>query len=395
MSYLSAREAAAELGVSLPTLYAYVSRGLVRSEPDGEGRAKRYRAEDVRSLRARRAPPAESAAASANAFAWGAPVLDSAITLIGADGPVYRGVPASDLAAHASLEHVALLLWDAGGGDPFSAPILDDPVVERVIADLKDATCIDRAAAIMGMAGARDEGVHSRAREGRAIAGARIIRLLTHAVAPQAPHGLAAHRAIASAWSPSHPQAENLVRRALVLMADHELNASTFATRVAASAGANLYDCVAAGLATLKGNRHGGAALRALRLVQNFQQRDPIAEAREKAALGESFPGFGHPLYGDGDPRGGNLLAALDQAGADHRLTRIGPAAVLAATGERPNIDYANAVLAVHLGWPEGAPLALFAVARSAGWIAHAIEQSSRREIIRPRARYTGPAPKG
>src|SRR5690606_4133557 len=119
--YLSAREAAAELGVSLPTLYAYVSRGLVRSEPMAGERARRYRAEDVRALRERRAPPADGGPASraASAFSYGQPVLSSAITLI-ADGELYyRGVRAAELARHATLETAAGILWQTADYDPF------------------------------------------------------------------------------------------------------------------------------------------------------------------------------------------------------------------------------------------------------------------------------------
>jgi citrate synthase len=390
-TFLSAPEAAAELGVSLPTLYAYVSRGMIRAEPDGTGRTKRYRADDVRALRARRAPADSAFTTSPGApiLQWGAPALDTAIATIGPHGPIYRGALALDLAAHATLEHVATLLWDAPH-DPFLAADLDDPKIKQMESILADGPCIDRAGAMMAIGAALDRSAFSRAARGQCDSAARILKLMIRMITGQTG---SAHQAVARAWSPDRPESADLARRALVLLADHELNASTFAARVAASTGASLYDAVAAGLATLKGPRHGGAGLRASRLVESFASRAPHDEARERASLGESFPGFGHQLYPAGDPRAAALLDALAAAGAPTRLTHEGPSAVEAAIGVKPNIDYATAVMAQFLDWPAGAPLGFFALARTAGWLAHAIEQGQRREIIRPRARYTGLAP--
>src|SRR5919112_1379063 len=107
--YLSGREAAAELGVKLPTLYAYVSRGLIRSEP--AGRNRRYRAEDVRKLKERKEQRRDPSRLTENALHWGTPVLESAITLI-ADGRLYyRGRDAVALSESHPLEQVAEFIW--------------------------------------------------------------------------------------------------------------------------------------------------------------------------------------------------------------------------------------------------------------------------------------------
>ena len=201
------------------------------------------------------------------------------------------------------------------------------------------------------------------------------------------------HLQIARAWAPDHKHAADLIRRALVLLADHELNASAFTVRCAASTGLNLYDAMIAGLVALKGPKHGGAGVLAAQLVKMLVDRDVAPVIRERVALGERFAGFGHGVYKHGDPRAHALLAALARAGAAEKLTAEIPERILEATGEFVNIDYALAVLVHTLGLPPGNELVLFAMARTVGWIAHASEQLRHGGLIRPRARYIGPAP--
>jgi citrate synthase len=201
------------------------------------------------------------------------------------------------------------------------------------------------------------------------------------------------HQQVARAWAAENKHAPDLIRRALVLLADHELNASTFTARCAASTGLNLYDAVIAGLAALKGPKHGGAGVLASQLVKTLIDRDVAPMVRERVALGERFAGFGHGVYKRGDPRAQSLLNALSRAGAPRKFTREVPERIAEATGEFVNIDYALAVLVHALRLPAGSELALFAMARSVGWIAHASEQLQFGKLIRPRARYVGPAP--
>jgi citrate synthase len=392
--YLTAPEAAAELSVSLATLYAYVSRGLVRSEPTPDGRGKRYRADDVRTLRARRAPPRDETPHAGEGNPWAMPVLDSAITLIGAEGLFYRGASVVALSQSATLEHVACLLWDVSDTDPFADKFEIDEKLARAIAALAEARPVDRAAAIMGMAAAFDPMAFNRSRAGRTATGARIVRLMAGLISGSAVSNAPVHQVVARAWRPEDRKAEDLIRRALVLLADHEFNSSAFAARVVASTGATLYDAVAAGIAALKGPRHGGASLGAAKLLRSIGGNDIASEVRQRAAIGEYFPGFGHLVYKSGDPRATALLQALADAGADARFVKDLPAAVLEASGQYANIDYALAVMGVMLDLPADSGMSIFAIARTAGWIAHAIEQSESRGFIRPRARYTGPAPR-
>lgn len=390
--YLSASEAAAELSISPATLYAYVSRGLVRSEPAEDGaRARRYRADDVRSLKNRRAPMVEGQGLKAADL----PVMDSAISTITVEGPIYRGVKATTLSETATFEQAATLLWDSKSSDPFAKsnmPVMS-PAMRKIMEATKDAPPIDRAVAVLSQAAEADPRAYNSASEGRAATGARIVRLVAAAVLQTEPSADPLHKQIARAWAPGHPHGEDLIRRALVLLADHELNASTFTLRCAISTGISLYDGVIAGLVALKGPKHGGVGPLASKMVDTLVEGDVAAIVRERVALGERFPGFGHMVYRDGDPRADSLFSALLKAGIDRKLAKDIPEAVKEATGQFANCDYSLTVMRRSLGMPVGSETTLFAMSRTAGWIAHAIEQLESRVMIRPRARYTGPAP--
>jgi citrate synthase len=391
--YLSAREASAELAISPATLYAYVSRGLIRSEPSADSRSHRYRAEDVRGLKERRVPTPEPR--GLRSFDADLPVLDTEIGTITEAGAIYRGVNCVDLAEKDTLEHAATLLWDVTSVDPFdqdNCPSVSDAM--RTIAEAAHrAAPIDRAIAVLALAASADPRAFTRAPDGRAMVGGRIVRLLVATMLNRGTSPEPLHLQIAQAWAPDNKHAPDLIRRALVLLADHELNASTFTVRCAASTGLNLYDAVIAGLAALKGPKHGGAGVLASRLVKTMVDNDVAPVIRERVALGERFAGFGHGVYKRGDPRAMSLLEALTRAGAPRKFTREIPERIAEATGEFVNIDYALAVLVHALRMPAGSELALFAMSRSVGWIAHASEQLQHGKLIRPRARYVGPAP--
>jgi citrate synthase len=389
--YLSARDAATELSVSPATLYAYVSRGLIRSEPGENPRSRRYRAEDVRGLKNRRAPLIEAQGLKAADL----PVMDSAVSTITADGPIYRGVRAVTLAETATFEQCASLLWDSKSADPFAKsnlPVIS-PSMRGIMEATRDAPPIDRTIAILSQAAEADPRAYNSVPEGRAATGARILRLVTAAMIGGEPSAEPLHQQIARAWAPKHRHAEDLIRRALVLLADHELNASTFTVRCAASTGISLYDAMIAGLVALKGPRHGGVGPLAAKLVDTLLEGDIAAIVRERVALGEIFPGFGHMIYRDGDPRAVSLFGALIKTGIDKRLAVEVPERIREATGAFANNDYALAVMRRALEMPLGSETAMFAIGRTAGWIAHAIEQLESKKLIRPRARYVGPAP--
>ena len=390
--YLSAREAAARLRVTPATLYAYVSRGLLRSEP-GSGRQRRYLAEEIETLRRRQAAGREPAAA---ALDWGAPVLDSAITAITPEGPFYRGADALALARTSSVREVAALLWQGEAAALFAADNVPS-VSPRLIA-ARDAAGelppLERCLVLLPHAAAEDPRAFDLRPAAVARTGARMLRLMAAIVARNVPSVRPVDALFSETGGPA-TGARALLRAALILCADHELNVSAFTVRCVASAGANPYLAVVAGLAALRGARHGGMTERTGAFLEAvLGAPDLEAELAARLQRGEAIPGFGHPLYPQGDPRAKLLLAMLaDSGNAAELMARPVAAAVETLTGRAPTIDWALAVLGRALALPPGGALALFALGRTLGWIAHAQEQYETGRIIRPRARYVGPIP--
>ena len=377
--WLTAEEAMARLGVRAQTLYAYVSRGRVEAQPDPDDpRRSRYRLTDVAGLAARKGRGRRAKDVAANAIAWGEPVLASAITTIDHGRLYYRGRDAVRLAEGQTLESVARLLRGGHGAQLKAAERAAPPDAPTMRARM--------FAALAARAGI-DAPARGRAPLALAVEAVSLLDAVADAAAGSAGDG-PIHLRLATAWGCDEPAAE-LIRRALVLLADHELNASTFAARVAASTGASLAAAALAGLSALSGPLHGGMAARVWNLVEEARRIGPQAAVAGRLARAVMAPGFGHPLYPGGDPRAAALLGAFTPS-AEMIALRY---AVEMSTGEAPNVDFALVALADALDLPEDAPFALFATARAAGWIAHAVEQVATGQLIRPRARYTGPAP--
>jgi citrate synthase len=397
---LSAEEAAAALGISRATLYAYVSRGLIRSFPGSEGsRERRYSAADVALLQARQEQRRAPERVAATALAWGAPVLESGLTLITPDGLYYRGRDVVALAQECSIEQVAALLWQgtlpAAGAASFAA----HPGLPRFMALMGDLPAhlapLQQFQAALPIATTLDPAAYD-VREAAVIrTGGRIMRLLTHLIGGEGDLPIA--QQLQHAIAPDLPGAARLFDMALILCADHELNVSTFTARCVASAAATPYAVVAAGLAALEGVRHGGMAARAGALLREVEHpTHAYALLAERLQRGEPIPGFGHRLYPEGDPRAQALLAALARDCPDAPVVAVAAALAAAALeliGERPTIDLALAALTAALRLPPGMEVALFALGRTVGWIGHAIEEYAREQLIRPRATYTGPLP--
>jgi len=397
--WLDTTEAARRLGVKPPTLYAYVSRGQLRRRTAADGRRSEYHPGDVASLavRGRRARPAKPSDV----------IVPTAITAITPDGPVYRGRRAVDLAGTARFETVAAHLWDVDDVARWQAP---DEVLAAVRGLARPAgAALDASQVLLAVtAAARAADPLGRAPEPagtgprREVVAATGRALLVAAVTgfDGAPAGALAGAPLAERLAGfltggrADAATAQLVDAALVLLADHELAASTLAARVAASARCDPYAVVLAGLAVLSGPRHGAASRGVEQAL--FAVRDGRPPA---AALADTLPGapvaygFGHALYPDGDPRGRHLFALLD---AHVPAARLAPLrAVLATAADRglppPNIDAALAGLTLALEAPVGTGELLFAVARIAGWLAHALEQYDEPGLLRPKAVYTGP----
>jgi citrate synthase len=400
-SYLSAEEAAAELGVSVPTLYAYVSRGLIRSEAGDGARRRRYLAEDVWLLRERKQSRRDPVRTAREALHWGMPALESRLSVIHAGRLYYVGRDVVELAARCTLEQVASLLW-AGS---LEAPFPDDAiawepsewnVVARLAARLPP---LEGLQLFLPLAAARDPLAFDLRPVSVQRAGARILRLLAAAAVGSRPAFDPVARVLQRRWAPRRPEVARLLDAALVLYADNGLNPSSFTARCVASAGSTPYAVVAAGLAALQGVKHGGACERAEGLLE--EAREPRGARPTVAARlrrGEALPGFGHPLYPEGDPRATMLLRLIEEqrprpAEVDLALALV--KAVREVMNEHPTIDFAVVTLCRALGLPSGSALALLGVGRVVGWIAHGLEQYQEGREIRPRARYAGDLPRG
>jgi citrate synthase len=295
------------------------------------------------------------------------------------------------------LEQVASLLWAAEESERerlFHQPC---PLPPRHMAQLractKDPLVVLHAA--LPVAGEIDLASYDLRPAAVRQAGARILRLMT-SIITGTDAGVPAHLALQNAWAPGKPAVAEAIRTALVLCADHELNVSAFTARCVASAGASPYDVVSAAIAALKGSRHGGETGRLSSLFAEIQtMRQARTAIAERLRRGESLPGFGQPLYPDGDPRAALLMRLAESSGnrPAWKLLRTLAGAARDLLHDAPNLDFGLVALARAYDMPERAPLLLFALGRTTGWIAHAIEQYGSSELIRPRANYTGPAP--
>jgi len=396
--FLTAKQAAAALGVSRATLYAYTSRGQLRSEPvPGHTRERRYYREDVDRLKDRKVARRDPSKAAAHGLHWGEPVLESGITLIHGGTFYYRGHDAVKLADTASVEDVAALLWSASDAERERLFDQPNPLDARQLAQLDrfPTDVRSRIQAALPLAGARDDSSFDLRPAAVRATGARIMRLATSIVAGHIARG-PIHQVLQAAWAPKRSGVADVVRTALVLCADHELNISAFAARCAASAGASPYDVVSAALATLKGYKHGGASERALSLVRYADSARAARSAIvDRLRQGERVPGFGHPLYPNGDPRAAVLIRLAEESGnnAAWRPFRHLFKAGTELLNDEPNLDFGLAAIARAYRLPDDAPFLLFALGRTIGWIAHALEEYASGHLIRPRARYIGPLP--
>lgn len=384
-SFVDARAAAERLKVSRATLYAYVSRGLIGTRPHPEDpRARLYASADIDGLVRRKTLQHRPAEAAATTLDWGLPALETAISGIEAGQLTYRGVAAIGLAQTATLEEVAERLWQSDALERTRFKPGSVPLWAATLAGLGETGGLMRAMALLPLLASGDPLGDAETR--LTARGAVLVRALIEAVVPGLAKGMPAHEAIAASWA--RPAAAEAIRRALVLIADHEMNASTFAVRVIASTGAGLTACLCGGLAALSGPRHGGATARVAAFVDAAEKDgDPGTTIRARLMRGEELPGFGHKLYPEGDPRARALLAAID---APREQALI--AATAAEAGLHPNIDMALVALERAMALPKGAALDLFTIGRSVGWIAHAIEQRLGGQLIRPRARFRASA---
>lgn len=367
--WIDGAEALVRLKVKPQTLYAYVSRGRIRMEPDpGDLRRSLYSAEDIAEVATRKARGRKPAVIAASSMDWGEPAIPTRLSTVVHGRLLYRGEDAIELARTATLEAVAALLWDLEKAPAFACA---QPRPGDAFAAL--AALASGAPSILGRSTA------SLAAEAAQAIGQ--LALTCGAASGDFP----LHHRLAAGWACSVDAAEK-IRQALVAMADHDLNASTFATRVSASTGAPLAACMLAGLCALSGPRHGGAARALQALLRDAASMGTVEAIGHWLARDAILPGFGHNFYPDGDPRAALMLEGLRPS---HQLQGLADG-VYDLTGMPPNCDFGLAVMVEQLHLPPEAPFALFLLGRSVGWCAHAMEQNAYGTLIRPRGRYEG-----
>lgn len=403
---LSSREAARLLGVKPATLYSYVSRGWIRAFPGKRHRERRYARADLERLKARADARSGHGPVAAGALQWGEPVLDSAITELRQDGPWYRGHAALQLAQGKTFEQVRDLLW-TGEMPPSPTPLpplelgVSVPALRRLLRG--DVPLLTFLLGCVPLLSAQDSERSSTTGGGELARGRALMRRLVALAGVRfgvEPESILAAPTLAGglgmALLAKRGRAGVLaINEALIACADHELNVSTFCARVAASAGADLYACITAALATFTGPRHGAESDRVESLLHEMgRPQDARRTLLARAQRGEAIPGFGHPLYRSGDPRGRLLIdTARKLAPTLPRLQRV-MALVDAAEElgmEGPTLDLGLVALSAALQLPPGAPSVIFCVGRLAGWIGHVREQRDSNVLLRPRARYVTP----
>ena len=373
--WLTAAEALERLGTKPQSLYASVSRGRVAAKPDPtDSRKSLYREADIDRLAHRAKGRNRTKDVAAETMNWGEPVLASAVSTIAGGGLFYRGNDVRQLVESATLEDIAKLLWDLPALPQLETEGLPiSPSLHSLFRALAEQATNDPPSLGRGrMLLLRDA--------------TRLLSLVANQLT--GPGKAPIHERLATHWG--RPEAADILRRALVLLADHELNVSTFAARVTVSAGASLAAGMLSGLCALSGPLHGDAAAPIMALADDVAGDAQGAEhaLREWVGEGRTIPGFGHRLYPLGDPRARALLAFIE---VPKSYLAFGSAAEN-LSGELPNVDFALAALASTYRLPREAPRTIFALARSVGWLAHMIEQATSGTLIRPRAHYVGAA---
>ncbi|MCH7789289.1 MAG: citrate synthase [Acidobacteria bacterium] len=385
---LTAKEAAARLGIKRETLYAYVSRGMITRKTGDDSRTSTFDPNEVdRLARRRRGRRGEQMTAT----------ITTSITRISEEGVRYRGrEPASFLDEQLPFESVAwwLITGRSLGVDDWQPNSSAVSLARSISSALpEDATALDRLRIAVAAAAAADPLRHDLASPERCAP--TIIESMLGALDPLYSDDAVPER-LWRALSPAPAQVSTLacMSTALVLLADHGLAASTFAARIAASAHADPYSVVLTGLGPVGGVLHGGAS-RKVHELYAAASLDGAAEALRTHLLRDPrIPGLGHSVYVERDPRFRVLSDSVRSAyRRNPRLATVLDVYELATTQvhQPPNVDLALGALTFLADMTPDAGEAIFAIARTAGWLAHGAEEYTERPLrLRPQATYVG-----
>ena len=406
--FMTAQEAADELGVKIGTIYAYVSRGLIRSQAAAEGQRNRlYARADVNRLLIRRQMRISLEPSSDDVLHFAAPVLESGISLIEDGRLYYCGIPIEEVAAMLSAEELAAMVWT---GDAANAHKLFDhnrhPSAEkyrRMLLDLdierSNLLSVPIFQIVLPLAMADDPIAYDMRSDSIALSGARILRLLTAVAAGATSQDVGIAAMLQRGLRPHDESSIRFFNMVLIICADHEVKLATFAARVVAALGATPYSVINAGITSLSGPQQGGYTETVEAFLDEVQTPDnatAVICARMRRSESFPVPGFHNPLYPNGDPRAHLLLGALYDQYSDSPpviLARSIQNSVQQLRGEHPKMEFALAVFRRHFELPPSSTLGIFALGRIIGWIGHAIKQYESNQTIQPRIRYTGPAP--
>jgi citrate synthase len=409
---LDAKSAASLLGIKTQTLYAYVSRGLIRTAMRHGAQASLYHRDDIEALRLgkRGGPPAGDKGDRAVRWGGGTQVVQTAVTAIDPAGPRYRGKLAVELAqTRRPFEDCVELLWT--GALPRQSLVWQPPVpystFETLVASFaglaRRCTTRQLLALVAQTYGACSGRSPETAIGAPGLAGRQVIQVMAttlgllgehpHFDLAREPEAVAATLARSMRLPPT-PEVLRLIDAALILSADHELAPSTYAARIAASAGGDIFACTVTALGTFEGPLTGFACDEA---EQTLRQADSVTtylqSLKELAERKEGVPGYNHPLYDQADPRATHLLAlakGISPLPPQARLILDCIDAGVVKMQLSPSLAVGLVALAAALDMPTGAPGAVMAVGRASGWIAHVFEQRLTGYLVRPRTKYVG-----
>ena len=407
---LSPAQAAARLGIQASTLRAYVSRNLIDTEVDDDGTAS-FDAHDIDSLAAQRQRHGDGVHAAPKAM--GSPgtatiELESDITLIEADDLFFRGTRAVTLAAELSFEDAARLLWSNGKAHPKAGPFTVDEATAKLArrahaAVGKSAGLVDGLTLAVLVAGSHDPLRYDLSADVVGGAGERIIAAMVESLPGSSPTDPLASMAerLWSKLSPRPADADDiaLLDSALVLCMDHDIVTSTLAARVAASARAHPYAAVAAPLGAFDSRLLGSGSIAAHEMLeQALRLKNPERALAMQLHKGRGIAGFSHRVYTRQDPRAAFLLDRMRQLPRYRNAIAAADGLIAAVDARAPrpaNVDLALGALAIGAEMQRDAGQLIFAVARTAGWIAHIVDEYSQPALrMRPDIHYVGPLPK-
>ena len=346
--------------------------------------------------------------------------LSSTITSIEDGVLAYRGINIDELAEHASFEEVKYLLWHGrfptrAEMDRMRTAIAEYAVLPEGLTDVMKQLprrttpmeALRTAVSALATFDAESEDMSDEANARKAIriqgqiasivAAFDRIRNDRAPIGPRPDLSLAANFLYMLRGIAPDPLSVRALDKAFILHADHELNASTFAARVAAATLTDMHSAVVAAICALKGPLHGGANEQVMKMLNEIGHPDRVdAFIRGKLQHKEKIMGFGHAVYKDGDPRAKHLremsrqLGKLTSQEQWYKMSVMIEELVTGAKGLKPNVDFYSASVYHYLNIASDLFTPIFAISRSSGWLAHVLEQYSNNKLIRPRAEYVG-----